>query len=119
MASGQVENQVGVVRERVVTPRVRMESYDELNGWLLDRSIAYAKSHHNPEMPERTIWDCFEDERAKLIAYAGRFDAFHAVSASVSKTCLVRFDNNKYSVLSSAVGRPVEVHAYADKIIIR
>jgi hypothetical protein len=32
------------------------------------------------------------------------------VPASVSKTCLVRFDNNKYSVAASAVGRPVEVH---------
>jgi hypothetical protein len=31
----------------------------------------------------------------------------------------VRFDNNKYSVAASAVGRPVEVHAYADRIIIR
>jgi hypothetical protein len=41
------------------------------------------------------------------------------VQASVSKTCLVRFDNNKYSVAASAVGRPVEVHAYADRIIIR
>src|SRR6266436_5931402 len=39
--------------------------------------------------------------------------------ASVSKTCLVRFDNNKYSVAAGAVGRPVEVHAYADRIIIR
>jgi hypothetical protein len=39
--------------------------------------------------------------------------------ASVSKTCLVRFDNNKYSVSASAVGRPVEVHAYADRIVIR
>jgi hypothetical protein len=41
------------------------------------------------------------------------------VSASVSKTCLVRFDNNKYSVASSAVGRPVDVHAYADRIVIK
>jgi hypothetical protein len=41
------------------------------------------------------------------------------VPASVSKTCLVRFDNNKYSVTTSAVGRPVEVHAYADRIVIR
>ena len=49
----------------------------------------------------------------------GRFDGFHAVPASVSKTCLVRFDNNKYSVAASAVGRPVEVHAYADRIVIR
>ena len=37
----------------------------------------------------------------------------------MSKTCLVRFDNNKYSVASKAVGRPVDVHAYADRIVIR
>jgi hypothetical protein len=37
----------------------------------------------------------------------------------VSKTCLVRFDNNKYSVNASAIGRPVEIHAYADRIVIR
>ena len=51
--------------------------------------------------------------------YAGRFDGFHAVPASVSKTCLVRFDNNKYSVAAGAVGRPVEVRAYADRIELR
>lgn len=51
--------------------------------------------------------------------YAGRFDGFHAVPASDSKTCLVRFDNNKYSVAASAVGRPIEVQAYADRIVIR
>lgn len=38
---------------------------------------------------------------------------------SVSKTCLVRFDSNKYSVMARAVGRPFDVHAYADRIIIR
>ena len=32
----------------------------------------------------------------------GRFDGFHAIPASVSKTCLVRFDNNKYSVSCAA-----------------
>src|SRR5947208_5860388 len=51
--------------------------------------------------------------------YAGRFDGFHLVPALVSKTCLVRFDNNKYSVSASAVGRPVDVHAYADRVVIR
>ncbi len=61
----------------------------------------------------------FEAERPQLVAYRGRFDGFHAVPASVSKTCLVRFDNNKYSVASRAVGRPVEIHAYADRIVIR
>jgi hypothetical protein len=32
---------------------------------------------------------------------------------------MVRFDNNKYSVSASAIGRPVDVHAYADRIVIR
>ena len=116
---GQVENQVGLVRERFFIPRLRVKSYDELNAWLLDQCIAYAKAHRHPELPEQTIWEVFEAERPQLVPYAGRFDGFHALPASVSKTCLVRFDNNKYSVMASAVGRPVEVHAYADRIIIR
>jgi transposase len=116
---GQVENQVGLVRERFFTPRPRFKNLDELNDWLLDKCVAYAKAHRHPELSEQTIWELFEAERPKLVPYAGRFDGFHAVPASVSKTCLVRFDNNKYSVAASAVGRPVEVHAYADRIVIR
>jgi transposase len=116
---GQVENQVGLVRERFFTPRLRFKNLDELNAWLLDKCVAYAKVHHHPELTEQTIWEVFEAERPKLVPYAGRFDGFHAMQASVSKTCLVRFDNNKYSVTASAVGRPVEVHAYADRIVIR
>jgi len=116
---GQVENQVGPVRERFFTPRLRFKSYDELNAWLTDKCISYAKAHSHPELTGQTIWEIFEAERPKLVPYAGRFDGFHAVPASVSKTCLVRFDNNKYSVAASAVGRPVEVQAYADRIVIR
>jgi hypothetical protein len=116
---GQVENQVGLVRERFFTPRLRVKSYDELNAWLMDRIIAYAKAHRHPELRDRTIWEAFEAERPSLVACAGRFDGFHAVPAAVSKTCLVRFDNNKYSVAASAVGRPVEIRAYADRIELR
>ena len=29
-----------------------------------------------------------------------------------------RFDCNKYSVMAKTVGRPVDVHAYADRIVI-
>ena len=38
---GQVENQVGSIRERLFVPRLRMASYDELNAWLLDQCILY------------------------------------------------------------------------------
>src|SRR6202522_2393200 len=116
---GQVENQVGLVRERFFTPRVRVKSYDELNAWLLDQCVTYAKAHRHPELRDQTIWEVFEEERPKLVPYRGRFDGFHESPASVSKTCLVRFDNNKYSVSASAVGRPVEIHAYADRVVIR
>jgi hypothetical protein len=50
---------------------------------------------------------------------AGRFDGFHALPALVSKTCPVRFHNNKYSVSASMVGRPVDIHVYAERIMIR
>ncbi len=116
---GQVENQVGLVRERFFTPRLRFKTFDELNAWLMDKCIAYAKAHAHPECADKTVWEVFEEERPNLIPYRGRFDGFHAVPASVSKTCLVRFDNNKYSVNAGAVGRPVEIHAYADRIVIR
>jgi transposase len=116
---GQVENQVGLVRERFFTPRLRVKSFEELNAWLLDQCVAYARAHRHPELREQTIWSVFEDERPTLVPYAGRFDGFHAVPASVSKTCLVRFDNNRYSVSAHAVGRPVEVRAYAERIELR
>jgi len=116
---GQIENQVGVSRQRLFTPRLHFKSYEELNAWLLDRCVAMAKAQAHPEIRDRTIWEMFEAERANLIPYAGPFDGFHAVPATVSKTCLVRFDNNKYSVAASAVGRPVEIRAYADRIEFR
>jgi transposase len=116
---GQVENQVGLVRERFFSPRLKVESYGELNAWLVDKCVAFAKAHAHPEQSGKTIWEAFEDERPKLVPHGGRFDGFHALPASVSKTCLVRFDNNRYSVSAGAVGRPVDVHAYADRIVVR
>jgi hypothetical protein len=110
---------VGLVRERFFTPRLKVASYEELNAWLLDRCIAYSKAHKHPELTEQTVWQVFEAERAHLVPVANTFDGFHATTASVSKTCLVRFDNNKYSVASRAVGRPVEIQAYADRIVLR
>jgi len=116
---GQVENQVGTIRERLFAPRLRAKSLEELNDWLTDQCVARARIQRHPELSDKTVWEVFEDERASLVPYRGPFDGFHAVQASVSKTCLVRFDNNKYSVQASAVGRPVELRAYADRIEVR
>ncbi len=116
---GQVENQVGRLRERLFTPRLRFKTYDELNRYLLERCVAQTKAARHPERADTTIWEAFKTERAALIPYPGRFEGFRATMAAVSKTCLVRFDNNRYSVMAKAVGRPVEVLAYADRIVLR
>ena len=116
---GQVENQVGTVRQTFFAPRLRVGSLRELNDWLADRCVEWAKARPHPEIAGKTIWQVFETERASLVPYRSPFDGFHAIPAAVSKTCLVRFDNNKYSVDASAVGRPVEIRAYAERIEIR
>jgi transposase len=116
---GQIENQVGVMRRRFFVPRLKFKSYAELNAWLADRCIAYARAQAHPVEKGKTVFAVFEAERPLLMPYRGAFDGFHATAAAVSKTCLVRFDNNRYSVASSAVGRPVDIHAYADSIVIK
>ena len=77
----------------------------------VERTAEVRKRPH-PEVAGETVW-------AFLMAYRGSFDGFHATEASVSKTCLVRFDNNCYSVAARAVCRPVDVPAYADRLVIR
>ena len=116
---GQVESQVKNLRKEVFVPRPRFKSFEDLNAWLIDQCVAYAKKQAHPEFPDKTIFEVFEVERDQLIPYRGPFDAYRSTPASVSKTCLVRFDNNKYSVMSTAVGRPVDVYAYADRIVVK
>ena len=46
-----------------------------------------------------------EAERPALIPSRGPFDGRRIQVGTVSKTCLVRFDHNRYSVMARAVGR--------------
>jgi transposase len=52
---GQVENQVGLARQRFFTPRLRFKTYDEMNVWLIDQCVLYAKAHRHPEIADKTI----------------------------------------------------------------
>src|SRR5947209_4019481 len=92
---GQVENQVGNIREHLFTPRLHFASYPELNAWLEARCLAQARESVHPEQTDKTVWEVFEAERASLIAYPGPFDGFHEVEVAVSKSSLVRFGHNR------------------------
>ena len=115
---GQVENQVKTSREAVFTPRLRVADYDELNVILRERTLAYASRTRHPELKDKTILEVFEEERAALVPWQGAFDGYAETTAAVSKTCLVSFDRNRYSVSAAAVGRPVQVRAFADRVVM-
>ena len=73
---GQVENQVGNLRDQLFRPKPRVKSLAELNAWLEDQCIAYAQRTKHPEFKEKTIWEVFQDERASLMELRGPFDGF-------------------------------------------
>jgi hypothetical protein len=58
---GQVENQVGNVREWLFTPRTRFADFNELNGWLEKRCEELAGRQH-PIQKTRTIAECFSED---------------------------------------------------------
>jgi transposase len=116
---GQVENQVRTARGRFFTPIPRFESLAELNAWLEERCLAWARTAAHPAQKDRTVRAVFEaEERPALVPYAGPFDGFHEAEVAVSKTCLVRHDHNRYSVAARAAGRRVQLRAYADRIVV-
>ena len=116
---GQVENQVGTVRKRFFAPRLHFATLEELNQWLEARCVDYAKAMAHPEFKERKVWDVYCEEKASLVPWVGPFDGFYETTATASKTCLVRFDRNRYSVKAKAASRPVSLRAYAGRVEIR
>jgi len=102
---GQVENQVGNLRDQMFRPKPRVKNLTELNAWLEDQCIAYAKRTQHPEFKDRTIWDVFEEERASLMQLRGPFDGFVEKAVRASTTCLIMADHNRYSVDARAAGR--------------
>jgi transposase len=116
---GQVENQVGTVRKRFFAPRLRFATLEEMNQWLEARCVDYAKAMAHPEFKTRKVWDVYSAEKASLVPWVGPFDGFAETTAAASKTCLVRFDRNRYSVMAKAANRPVSLRAYAGRVEIR
>jgi len=115
---GQVENQVGNVREWVFTPKLRFETLTELNEHLSERCRELARERAHPEEPERRIESVWAEERSALRAMPVPFDGYAEKTVRVSSTCLVSFERNRYSVECRSVGRVVNVRAYAERIVI-
>jgi transposase len=116
---GQVENQVDLVRSRFFVLRRRFTDLEELNEWLERECRNYAASAKHPEFKDKTIDQVFAEEKGKLIALpVSPFDGYQEVTTRVSLQLLINFDRNHYSVNAMAVGKSVQVRAYANHVIL-
>lgn len=114
---GQIENQVGNVREWLFTPKACFESFAALNDWLSSRCRELAERKH-PVETTRSIADCFLQEGSSLRAISCPFDGYVEEMMRVSSTCLVRVERNRYSVPADFAGKVVSVRLYADKVTV-
>jgi transposase len=114
---GQVENQVGNIREWLFTPLARFASFEALNDWLATRCRELAARKH-PVTPEQSIAACFITEQLALRRITAPFDGYVEHMLRVSSTCLVVLDRNRYSVPAAFAGRAVSVRSTATQVRI-
>lgn len=109
---GQVENQVGNIREWLFTPTPRFKDFTELNAWLERRCRELASRRH-PQRAE-TIADAMRDELPALNPVTMPFDSYVEQSLRVSSTCLISLDRNRYSVPAAWAGKVISVRLSAE-----
>ena len=116
---GQVENQVGLVRERFFTPRLRVTSYDELNAWLLERCMLTPRPTSIPRSRSGRSGRCSKTSDPSSCRSQGASTASTRRARRCRRPAWSASTPTSNSVCSRAVGRPVEIQAYADRIVIR
>ncbi len=72
---GQVENQVGNIREWLFTPTPKFQDFAELNAWLAQRCRELAGRKH-PQQTDKTIAECFAEEQPLLTPIKVEFDGY-------------------------------------------
>jgi transposase len=112
---GQVENQVGNVREWLFTPTPKFQDFDELNAWLAQRCQELAGRKH-PQQTDKTIAECFAEEQSLLMPIKATFDGYVEKLLRVSSTCLIKMDRNCYSVPAEWANTVVSVRITADRV---
>jgi len=115
---GQIEKNVRDSRHRLWHQAPAFADLDALNTWLEQRCKSLWQEIRHPEYKDRTIADVWQDEMVCLMSIPAPFDGFIEHSKRVSSTCLITYDNNRYSVPASFANRPVSLHVYSDRLVM-
>lgn len=111
---GQVENQVGNIREWLFTPTPRFADFKELNAWLEQRCRELAERVHPDK--QGTIAEAWAAERPALRSVSMPFHGYVEQPLRVSSTCLISVDRNRYSVPAAWAGKVVSVRISATHV---
>jgi transposase len=115
---GQVEKQVRDMRHRLWQGAPAFASLVDLNAWLQQRCIELWQELPHPEDKTRTLDAYWQAERDNLMAVPAAFDGFLEFNKRVTSTCLIRHEQNRYSVPASFANRPVSLRVYPDRLVI-
>ena len=115
---GQVEKNVLDSRRRIWAGAPSFKSLADLNLWFRHRCLELWQEIPHPQDKHRTIGDYWLAEREHLMETPSAFDGFVEFNKRVTSTCLITYDNNRYSVPASFANRPVSLRVYADRLVI-
>jgi transposase len=115
---GRVERAIRFARDSFFAAR-RFTDLEDLNAQALTWCTTVAAERPCPEDRSRTVRECFEAERARLLALPEEsFPAAERVIVRAHKTPYVRFDLNDYSVPHTHARRTLEVLATVEVVRI-
>lgn len=115
---GRVERAIRFARERFFAAR-HFSDLADLNTQALNWCNTEAAERPCPEDRSRTVRECFESERSRLLALPDEpFPTAEGLTGRTHKTPYVRFDLNDYSVPHTHVRRTLEILATVDTVRI-
>ena len=94
----------------------RFGSLGELNAWLETRCQALWAELPYPEVDHLSIADALSMEQDALMPMVPAFDGYVETVATVSSTCLVSIERNKYSVPCAFANQKLSVRLYPEWI---
>ena len=108
---GRVERLIRWLRDRFLAART-IHSVEQGNRELLTFIADIAHPRPHPDLPNRTVEQCFEEERPRLLALLPGPVATDLVApVRIDKTAFCRFDTNSYSVPPGFVGQTLTLAA--------
>ncbi|CDS54775.1 Mobile element protein [Polaromonas sp. CG9_12] len=115
---GVVEKNVQDSRRRIWldAQKCQFGSFEALNAWLGERCRALWSEIRHPEYKQFSVQEMLAQELPEMIPMPAAFDGYVEREASVSSTCLVSVQRNRYSVPCEFAGQRVSTRLYPTRI---